>query len=1021
MKNVILCFLISLVCFQLKAQNLSVSGKITDTNGEILIGATVMVKGTDVGTISDIDGFYSINALSSSSVLVFSYVGMESQEVQVGNRNVINISLKSNSIELEEVVAVGYGSQKKINLTGAVETVKSDNLSKVPVSNVTNALAGKIGGVITRQSSGAPGSDDANIYIRGYGTPLVIVDGVEQDLNSLNPNEIESISVLKDASAAIYGARAGNGVILVTTKGGKIGKPEVSFKASYTIQANTIYTEAMNAGQYSEMLREAEIYAGKEPTYSEEDIKMFYDGSDPIGHPNTNWYNETFNKWAPMQEYNLSISGGSKELQYFGYLGFLDHRSKAKSDANGYNRYNLRMNVKSHITKNFVMSLNLSGQLGDLDRTNLNDEQLFRSTYDALPTMLSQFPDSKKIPYQGFSSYNPVAEIDPDIAGYSRKNTSVIKATLDLKYDFPFLKGLSARVLGSYLQNRIDTKIWDKKYDTYYYDSSSDKYTYAQSAGFDTSLEHKTTQDRTLTGQFSLNYDTKINKMHSFKGLALFEVIDQKGDWFSAERSKYVSDALDYLYAGSKDFQLADGKANESSRASFVARFNYDYASKYLFETTLRCDASPNFPADKRWGVFPSVSLAWRISEEHFVKDNLKWLSNLKLRGGIGKSGRDDTGAFQYISGYNMTGNYIVDGNMMTGIVTSGLANENITWETMTNYNIGLDFSMFNSRFYGQFDFFYRLREGILAKRTQSLPNTFGAILPAENINSQNNRGFELVLGYNGSYNNFKYDVSGNVGFSRAKWVHFEEPNYTNIDDIRIYKKTGQWTDVFVGYVSDGLFESQKEIDNLGYDQDGLGNKSLKPGDIKYVDINKDGKIDESDQDIIGHDKNPLLTFGLNINAAFKGLDLGLLFQGAAKSSIYLQNFNMGSLRNCPVVVFNGRWTEDNPSSEALFPRQDLSAQKNRSVISDFYLKDASYFRLKNISIGYTFPKKLMQKVNLGSLRIYLAGTNVFTISELMRKYDLDPEAQVDASLRNKAGWYYPQQMSVSFGLEVKF
>lgn len=1021
MKNVILCFLISLVCFQLKAQNLSVSGKITDTNGEILIGATVMVKGTDVGTISDIDGFYSINDLSSSSVLVFSYVGMESQEVQVGDRNVINISLKSNSIELEEVVAVGYGSQKKINLTGAVETVKSDNLSKVPVSNVTNALAGKIGGVITRQSSGAPGSDDANIYIRGYGTPLVIVDGVEQDLNSLNPNEIESISVLKDASAAIYGARAGNGVILVTTKGGKIGKPTVSLKASYTMQGNTIHPEAMNSGQYAEMLREAQLYAGKEPTYTEEDIRMFYDGSDPIGHPNTNWYDETFNKWAPMQEYNLSISGGSKELQYFGYLGYLNQSGKAKSNSNTYNRYNLRMNVKSQITSNFSMSLNLSGQIGDLEKPNVSDEILFRSTYDALPTVLAKYPDPSKIAYQGFGNYNPVAESNSDLSGYARNNSSLIKATLDLKYDFPFLKGLSARVLGSYIQNTKDTKIWDKQYDTYYYDSSTDQYTFAQAAGTATRLEQKNNKSRTLTGQFSLNYETKLKGKHSFKGLALFEVIDYASDWFSAERSKFISESLDYLYAGSKDEQLADGKATESSRCSFVARFNYDYASKYLFETTLRCDASPNFPSYKRWGVFPSVSLAWRISEESFIKDNVSWLDNLKIRGGIGRSGIDDTGAFQYISGYNMTGNYIVDGKMMTGIVTSGLANENITWETMTNYNIGLDFSMFNSRFYGQLDFFYRLREGILAKRTQSLPNTFGAILPAENINSQNNRGFELVLGYNGSYNDFKYDVSGNIGFSRAKWVYFDEPIYTDKDDIRIYKKTGQWTDVFVGYVSDGLFTSQEEIDNLGYDQDGLGNKSLKPGDIKYVDINKDGKIDESDQDIIGHNQNPLLTFGLNINTSYKGFDLSLLFQGAAQSSMYLAQFDMKSNRNTPVVTYEGRWTEDNPNPNALFPRQDLSSQQNKSLTSDFYLKDASYFRLKNLSLGYTFPNKWLKRAGLGGLRAYIAGTNLFTISGLMKNYQLDPEAQVDNNQQNKSGWYYPQQKSISFGLEINF
>ncbi len=437
-----------------------------------------------------------------------------------------------------------------------------------------------------------------------------------------------------------------------------------------------------------------------------------------------------------------------------------------------------------------------------------------------------------------------------------------------------------------------------------------------------------------------------------------------------------------------------------------------------MAEATFRYDGSPNFPADKRWGFFPSLSLGWRISEESFIKDNTKWLDNLKLRLSYSKTGYDAIGAFQYLTGYTYggwDGQYVVDHEVRTGLMSKGLANPNITWEKMTNYNIGFDFSIFRNKLYGEFDCFYRDRQGILATRILSLPSTFGATLPDENINSMNNRGFELVLGHKGSVSgDFLYDISGNISWTRPKWEHYEEPDYTDPDDIRINKQSGNWINRTFGYKTDGLFTSQAEIDSYELDQDKQGNATILPGDVKYIDLNNDHVLDWRDKTKIGRGSTPEIMFGLSANFQYRSFDMSLLFQGATNCNVMVIPDLMGSQRNVPEMVYNLRWTEENNNKWGEIPRLYMGGKTNNTYASDYWLRDGSYVRLKTLNIGYNFSNSVLRKIAFSNMRIYLAGTNLITFSGL-KKFDMDPESV------SGNGWNYPQQKVFTLGINLKF
>ncbi|RYY37255.1 MAG: SusC/RagA family TonB-linked outer membrane protein [Sphingobacteriaceae bacterium] len=999
------------------AAPVQLSGKVTDEKGGPIPGATVKLKTGNVSTSTDSNGEYKITIPDEQgAILVFSYIGFETKEIEVNGQLTIDVSLKEALSNLDEVVVVGYGAQKKATITGSISTVKSDELTQAPVANVTNALAGRLPGLISQQSSGQPGYDAASLSIRGFGGALVIIDGVESNINNIDANQIESISILKDAAAAIYGARAGNGVILITTKRGVLTKPVFTLTSSYTLQGITSMIKPVSAGQYAEMSREAWLQSGQPEAnapFTTEQIAKYYAGNDP-DYPNTNWYDVLIRDWAPQTQNNLSVRGGSDNIRYYGFIGYTNQQSMWKNNGGNYNRYNLQSNIDAKISDDLSLQLDLSSVVESRNfpnrPQNAGGNTVWQDFWNTLPIYPAELPDPTKISFaNGGGTGGAHVTSNSEIFGYDKLGSQNLKGTLNLNYKIPVVEGLSAKLLLNYLQDYSNNKNFNKPVNFYTYDNQSQMYTLAGSLGSLAALAITNSRNQVLTGQGSIAYDRTFND-HHIQGLALYELINYSSDYSIAGRSNFLTPAIDQLFAGNAAYQTANGAAAETGRKSYVGRINYAYKGKYLLEATLRADASAKFPKDKQWGYFPGVSVGWRLSEEQFMSSTRGFMDDLKIRASFGKSGNDGVGNFQYLSGYQYGGSYLIGNNPQQGLSSTGLANPNLTWETIKIYNAGFDASFWDRKLYGTFDVFYRERSGIPASRVNSLPSTFGSGLPPENLNSLNNRGFDLKLGTAGKKGEFSWDVSANISWARAKWMHYEEPEYEDPDQRRLSKLSGRWTDVAFGYVTDGLFTSMEEIAALGFNQDGQANISLRPGDIKYVDVNKDGILNYKDQVEIGKGTVPQWMGGFNLMLKYADFDMGALLQGAFGYYTYI---TLQHGLTPPVQSYDLRWTEANNDANALVPR--LGGASTNGLPSEYYYKEAGYIRLKSFSIGYTLPAQLLQKISFKQLRVFFAGTNLLTFDKL-KKYGADPEAPT-----GNLGFYYPQQRTLSFGLNASF
>jgi len=995
-------------------QKIIVNGNVFTGENTPLSGVSINVKGSSGGTTTDTEGKFTIQ-VSKGATLVLSFIGYEEKQVLVSSeKSVINIQMVSTASSLNEVVVVGYGTQKRATVTGSISSVEGKQLTVAPVASTANALAGRLPGLVSLQSSGQPGYDAASLSIRGFGNALVIVDGVESDFNNIDANEIESITILKDGAASIYGARAGNGVILVTTKRGKIGKPSITLNSSKTMQGITIMPRPASSGQYAEMKSEAWLQSGQPAStvpYTQEQIQKYYAATDPL-YPNTDWYHELIRNWAPQQQHNLSVSGGSDRIKYYGFIGFLDQQTIWKKNGGDYKRYNIQSNIDAKITDNLSLQLDISSIYEKRDfpwrPQNAGANTVWQDYWNTLPIYPATLPDPTKISYAGPSGVGGAQVItNSAIAGYDNTDAQNLKGTVALNYSFKSIKGLNARAFVNVLQDYSANKHFTRPVQFYTYDPVSKIYTLAGALGSTASLSLADSRDNTITDQFSLNYDHTFAQYHHITALALYEAIDYSTNDLSAGRINFLTPAIDQLFAGSTSGMVNNGSASEMGRKSYVGRINYSYKEKYLVETILRADASAKFPSNKRWGYFPSVSLGWRLSEENFMK-GIKNLDNLKLRASYGESGNDAVGNFQYLTGYQYGLTYILDNNIQQGIASTGLANPDLTWEKISIYNVGLDFSLWNRKLYGEGDIFYRERNGIPATKITTLPSTFGANLPPENINSLSDRGFELKLGTSGMSKDFSWDVSGNISWSRSKWGHFEEPVYSDSNQARIFKMSGRWTDQQYGYLSDKLFTSQDQINSLKFNQDAQGNTSLRPGDIRYKDVNGDGVLDWKDQVVIGKGTVPHWMLGFNTNVRYKNFDLSALLQGAFGYYDYI-NLTHGNLP--PALVYDLRWTQANDNPNALVPR--LGGAATNGLTSDYYYKKAGYMRLKVLAIGYNLPKQLLERIKLSQVRIYVAGNNLITYDKL-KKYGTDPEAP-----SGNAGYYYPQQKTITFGANI--
>lgn len=1021
-----LCFMLfaQIIC----AQEITISGSVVDSKGLPLPGVNILEEGTSNGTMVDMDGNYQITVVSPESKLIFSYTGFVTKTIEVGNRTTINVTMEVDRKALDEVVVVGYGTKKKINLTGSVSTVDSEEILEAPSPNISSSLVGRAPGLYGMQSQGVPGADYSNLSIRGYDAPLVLVDGIETSWTRIDPNEIASVSVLKDAAAAIYGARAGNGVILITTKRGDSGKPSITYSATVSAQQPTTIPEFVSSAQYAELLREGELNSELPFTYTEEDIQKFKAGNDP-DYVNENWYEAAFKEWAPMQSHNLSVRGGSDRVKYYLSGGYLNQSSIYKSGDMGFKRYNARSNVDVQITDNLSASMDLAYRNENRFAPETSLRNIWINLKTALPVWNATLPDPEKGgAYSGFLARSPVAQTNSSLTGFEDDLQRYFTGSLFLEYKIPGVEGLKARGGLNYASNVKYNKVQDRPFEVFSYDTANDEYTSWGTNGAN-SLNESFSQFTQIYPQLSLNYDNTFGD-HSFQGLLLGEWIETDYKFISAGRVDLLSLQIPYLFAGSPDNLTNNGGASETGRISYVGRANYSYKEKYLLEGTFRFDGSHKFPKDSRWGFFPSISAGWILSKENFIKDHLGWMDFLKIRASYSQAGDDNVAAFKYLNGYEIvegtTNVYVFGSDVYRRIMSTGLANPDITWLEMTSYNAGLEARFFKGKLGFEFDVFYRVTDGVFGLPLDSYPSTFGAELPQLNINSTDDRGFELTLYHrNNIGNDFNYRVSGSLSLAREKYRRWAENPYDDPDEIRIYQKTGNYTNRWIGYISDGIFMDQNEIDSYAVDQDQAGNTTLRPGDIKYKDLNGDGIIDWRDQDVIGYGNFPDMTYSFNLEFSYKNLSLSALFQGASKFNSLIADALRGPLQNNGnpfEFQYKYRWQPDpnnpgvNINSDARLPAvtgDGVGTNPNNNKVSDFWLQDATYLRLKNLNISYTLPNKLTESFGVRNVNIYAAGTNLFTLSKLgIYKNSVDPEA---------TGYekFYPPVKTISLGLNV--
>lgn len=1020
MKRILLlCILLCSGSLFLQAQVTTVRGTVTDSlSGETLPGVSVTLLNGLGGTSTDDSGNFELDIPGPDAVLVFSFLGYQSKQVRAGSGSALQVRLVTDAAALDEVVVVGYGEQKKVSVTGAIATVSNAEVKSIPTANVVSGLAGKLPGLRVTQRTGEPGAYATSFDIRGFGTPLVVIDGVVRDRSSfarLDPNDIESISVLKDASAAVYGVQAANGVILVTTKKGSFGKPVISYTANYEWQQVTNAPEVGNAYQFAVLTTENEINGGRAPgetTFSPEDIQKFRDGT----YPSTDWYNVVARDFSTMHRHNLNVSGGSEQIRYYTSLGFLDEEGLWKSGDLNYQRYNLRSNVTGKISDDLEAELFVEGMMDTKNEPGEAAWNVFKFTWMNIPTFPVYANNNPDYLQDMTYPWHPLAMTTADIGGYTKTKNRFFQGNITLSYNVPFLEGLNAKIRTSYYSEASFRKEWRKRYDLYDYDELEGDYILRGSQNNPSHLteDYRPMERLSVLGQ--LTYQQLFGGVHQVNATLVFEERHEKNDNMWA-RKRFALD-IDQFFAGISDNQEVNSSGlYEFANQNVIGRLNYDYQSKYLAELGFNYGGSSRFPKGSRWGFFPFVSIGWRLSEEPFIKDNLPALSNLKIRGSWGEMGDDGASAFQFLTGYNYPGgNYVFGGNVISGLGFRGMPNPNITWYSVTTKNIGLDLELKGGLFNAQIDFFQRDRSGLLATRLLTIPGTVGAGLPQENLNKDMRRGVELVIGHARRTGAFRYDIAANITYTRGQPTRLERNRDANSYLNWRNNTLNRWDNITWGYRYLGQFQSYEEIYNAPI-QDGQGNRTLRPGDFKYEDVNKDGEITSLDQVPIARSHIPDMNYGLSLRAAWKDFDISLLFQGAARFNFqYIEQLRapLPWGRNS-LTMFMDRWHHEDifdPSSPWVpgrYPATNYPASNNWN--SEFWWPDASYVRLKSLEIGYTV-ERLRETAGI-DMRIFASGFNLFTISGL--KY-VDPEKDP-----NTYNYLYPLMRVYNLGVNVTF
>ena len=1025
------------------AQSIVITGVVSD-QGEPLPGVNVVIKGTTTGVITDAEGRFSITAPNRQAILQFSYIGYTTTEMTVGNQNVINIDLSTSSTELDEVVVVGYGIQKRVNVVGAVTTLKGDEIKVVPAVSAAAAVAGRLPGVTVIQTSGEPGVGgymEPRMYVRGRSTlgddasktnPLVIIDGVPgRSIGEIDPNDIASFSVLKDASAAIYGAQAANGVILVTTKSGEAGKMKVNLNCYFGAMTPSKTPDMCSASEYAIMLSEYQTYRGNPRTFSDDDIRLYASGADPWEHPNTNWYGELIEKWTTASRYNLTMDGGFKGVTYYVSLGYKSDDAMYKQSSTKYDQFNIRTKVSMEITKWLSADVNIAGFKTKKLYPYRGAGDIIGSATRCLPTKPAFWPSGEPGP-DVENGDNPVVT-SSFAGGKNEQDTYRLQNNLKVTVKAPFIQGLSLSASIDYDLNNFYRKRFFQQW--YLYFPNYDKAERNPSTGFITSMPLTPTlrgpgevlprltndYNRTIntTGRIDLNYARSFGD-HDVTAYAGFEQYTSDFVEFSGTREGYISTMVQILNVGPDLNKTNSGRETIYARRSWIGRATYAYKSKYLVEALIRRDGSLKFPKDSRWGNFPGFMLGWRASEETFWKDHLSFINYFKVRASYGEMGMDPGDPFQYIDKFTiqkMRGMVFGTGTAVeTTLGPPTTANPIITWETQRTKNIGFESQFIDGLLFLNFDYFYNIRDNILAKKNLSIPDFTGITLPDENMARVDNKGFELEGGVRKSINDWHFSLSGNMGYSRNELVFIDEVE----PPVEWQRKTGRPYGVKLMYDAIGIFRDADHVNSMPHWN------AAGPGDIIFRNVRndnlKDGEtatqnITSHDQIYVDHTAMPDLFYGINLDVSWKNFTLSTLLQGQGK--FLKKNFaddRRGEGGNYFKWMYDDRWTPGNEFAaanlDAKNPRAwDRANQYWTAQENTFFWDNTAYLRLKNVVLSYNIPPAYYKSAGISNISVYLTGNNLAYLYSATKKFD--PEVDNANS--------YPTMRTFAIGANITF
>jgi TonB-linked SusC/RagA family outer membrane protein len=1037
-----------LFSFRASAQNkIKVTGTVVDTTGEVLTGVAIRVQGTQGGTTSDVRGNFTINVPNANSTLVFSYIGFITQELPLNGQTTIRVRLRASNASLQEVVVTGYGSQKKGSLTGAISTVTSKDLDRVHAgSTVSTGLAGKIPGVTFRMSEGRPGAS-ASIQIRNMGTPLYVIDGIQQDegqFNNLAPNDVESITVLKDASAAIYGVRAANGVVVVTTKKGA-GDARINIDAYTGYQNWYRFPNVLtNSYDYMRYRADAEVNSNGSTSITQAELDKYKAGTEK-GYQSFNWrdYVLKANNNAPQNSVNANFTGGNDRVNYYVSATNLYQNSQLGKEYK-FNRSNIQSNVSVKVANGLKVSMDINGRIETRENPGVpGGDDYFLARFAVLRNTPLERPYANDNPAYlndiGHTESN-YAFLNKKLSGLYHSDWRVLQANFGAEYQVPGVKGLNLKGLYSYYIADYLLNNQEYTYNAYTYRPATDTY---DVTGGSTNpwREREQRKEFAKTYQFQINYNNTFGK-HTVGATFVSERIELQHlrNWIHASP---VSNNLPLIYFPTADqYQDSD---NKEARIGYIGRVNYNYDNKYYLEASARRDASYLFAPDKRVGYFPGVSVGWRITQEGFMKKllgNNSILSDLKFRASYGVLGddRDPNNTsnpivtpYAYLPGYNYNaGTAIIDGNALVTSRDKGIVVSNISWLKSKITDVGADFSLFNSKLSGTVDYFYRKRTGLLGtKNDVILPIEVGYSLPQENTSSDSQQGAEISLAYNGTIGKVNFNVGGNFSYSRQKNLQQYNPLFFNSWDQYRNSITNRYAHIDWGYQVIGQFTSQEQINNYTINNDGKGNRTLLPGDLMYKDQNGDGKIDQYDERPIGfgYGTQPNINFGFTFGAAYKGFDFHADFSGGAGYT-WFQNYetrwafqNNGNLNS----IFEDRWHRqdafdvNSPWVPGKYPANrvnpgfghsdyELNGQRN----STFWLHSVRYLRVRTLELGYSLPTDMLKKVKIRRARFYVNAYNMFSFDNL-KQYSVDPETTDDNGLQ------FPQSKVLNFGVNLTF